>query len=115
MISITTTTVRTNRVVILRNIEVASDIQNSSARISKTKTLDGGNVVIHNGFVESDRRLSIQARAGKTVSDNLWELFTTQTFVNVAIKDGVFSAVIASLNIDGGNIKASIELASELT
>ncbi len=115
MISITTTSVRSNSLVILRGYRLASKIRDAAARINKTPTLDGGVVVIHNGFVEGDRLLDIQLRASETIADNLWELFTSQTFVNIAIPDGVYSGVIARLRVDRGDIKARIELQSELT
>lgn len=99
----------------LRNININSKIRNASARVSKAKTLDGADVVIHNGFIEADRSLRIQAWTTLGVADNFWELFTTQTFVNVAIADGVYNGVIALCSVDKGLIKTTIELASELT
>lgn len=99
MISITTLTPRTNDAVIIKRYKPTSQMRQASARVSKTKTLDGGVVVVHNGFVEGDRKLDIKAILNKIEADILWDIFTTQTFVTVAIEEGVFNAVIRSLNI----------------
>lgn len=99
MISITTLTPGTHDAVVIKRYKPTSQMRQASARVSKTKTLDGGVVVVHNGFAEGDRKLNIKAILSKIEADILWNIFTTQTFVTVAIEEGVFNAVIRSLNI----------------
>lgn len=99
MISITTLMPGANDAIIIKKYKLNSRIMQGSARVSKTKTLDGGVIIVHNGFAEGDRRLDIKAVLSKIETDILWNIFTTQTFVTVAIEEGVFNAVIRSLNI----------------
>ena len=114
MISITTSEPGTNDAIIIKNYKTASQLRQGFARISKTKTLDGGVVVIHNGFADGDRAINVNAILSKTDADILWNIFTTQTFVTVAIEDGVYNAVIKSLNIKN-KVSMTIEFESKLS
>ncbi len=116
MISITTTTVRTYSIVIFRRgYKVNSTIRDGQARISKSKTLDGAVVIVHNGFVEGDRSLDINGKLTRTEVTALWNIFSTQTFVNIAIDDGVFDGVISRLKVDSGQIQMQIEMKEKLS
>lgn len=114
MISITTSTPSTNDAIIIKNYKTASQLRQASARISKTKTLDGGVMVMHNGFTDGDRAINVNAILDKVKSDILWNIFTTQTFVTVAIEDGVYNAVIKTLKIKG-KVQMIIEIESKLS
>lgn len=114
MISITTKIPGTNDAIIINEID--SQVKQASARVSKTKTLDGGVVVLHNGFSDGDRNLNISTSLSRVDADILWDIFTTQTFVNVAMDEGVFNAVIKSVNISNSNeTRIIIELESRLS
>ena len=115
MISISTTTYRTNRLIIIRDYKVNSIIHDVVTRMSKTKTLDAGVVVVHNGVVQGDRNLDINGRLSEANVVVLREIQDSQTFVSVAIDDGVFNAVIQRLRTDGGNIQMRIEFQEKLT
>lgn len=99
MISITTLEPGISDAIIIRRYKSNSQLRKAYARVSKTKTLDGGVVVVHNGFADGDRTLNINAILSKIDADILWDIFSTQTFVTVAIFDGVYNAVVRSLNI----------------
>lgn len=115
MISITTKIPGTNDAIII-NDEIDSQTGQASARVSKTKTLDGGVVVLHNGFADGDRNLKISTSLSKVDADILWDIFTTQTFVTVAMNEGVFDAVIKSVDISNSNkTRIIIELESKLS
>lgn len=114
MISITTLIPGTNDTLIIRDYKLASQLRQASARVSKTKTLDGGVVVSHNGFADGDRSININTVLSKSEADILWNIFTTQTFVTVAIKDGVYNAVIKSLKIKD-KVQMIIEFESKLS
>lgn len=115
MISITTKIPGTNDAIIINN-EIDSQIKKASARVSKVKTLDGGVVVTHSGFSDGDRNININASLSDTDAEILWNIFTTQTFVNVATDDGFFNAVIKSVNISNSNdTRIIIELESKLS
>lgn len=112
MISITTLIPITNNAIIIKDYE--SSFRKASARVSKTKTLDGGVVVVHNGFADGDRSINVDAKISKAEADILWDIFTTQTFVIVSIEDGVYNAVIKSLDIKE-KIRMIIEFESKLS
>lgn len=114
MISITTLTPTANGTLIIRDYKLASQLRQASARVSKTKTLDGGVVVMHNGFADGDRSININTVLNKSEADILWNIFTTQTFVIVAIEDGVYKAVIKSLKIKD-KIQMIIEFESKIS
>lgn len=114
MISITTLIPGTNDTLIIRDYKLASQLRQASARVSKTKTLDGGVVVSHNGFADGDRSININTVLSKSEADILWNIFTTQTFVTVAIEDGVYNAVIKSLKIKD-KVQMIIEFESKLS
>ena len=114
MISITPTTLQDNKVII-RDYKQRSDLKNAFARVSKSKLLDGTVSVIHSGFVQGDRNFLITCSLSEALSNTLWELFTTETFVNVAIDEGVFNGVIENLKIAGINVTFRIELQSKLS
>lgn len=114
MISITTKIPGTNDAIIIDEIDPQN--KQASARVSKTKTLDGGVVILHNGFADGDRSLNVSASLSKTDANILWDIFTTQTFVNVAIDEGVFNAVVKSVDISNSNeTRIIIELESRLS
>jgi hypothetical protein len=85
-----------------------SRLRNESARVSRSATLDGGCVIDHQGFSDSDRTLDIRARLTQADADILWSIFTTQTFVNVATREGFFYGVIDSMRDENGDIRFSI-------
>lgn len=113
MISITTTTVNTP--IIIRDYLQNSRIKKAEARVSKNKLLDGTVSVIHSGFVEGDRALIIKCNLIKEQSDLLWIIFKTETFITIAFDEGLFNAVIKSLEIDGLKISMRVELQSKLS
>lgn len=85
-----------------------SRLRNEAARVSRSATLDGGCVIDHQGFSDSDRTLDIRANFTETQSGILWELFTGQTFVNVSTKEGFFYGVIESMQDENGSVRLSI-------
>lgn len=115
MISITTTTQQTNSAVIIRDYRVDSRLETLNFRVNKTKTLDGAVAVIHNGFVEGDRNLDVEGRLDETNYDILRDIATTETFVNIAISEGLFDGVIGRLENNAGKISMRLMLKEKLT
>jgi len=115
MIAITKSTFDPGSAIVIKNYKNESELRNATARVSKASTLDGGVVVIHSGFAEGDRIISIKTMLSQSVSDSLWNIFQTETFVNLAIPDGVFSAAISRLQIDNGDTKMTMEIESKLS
>ena len=85
-----------------------SRLRNEVARVSRSATLDGGCVIDHQGFSDSDRTLDIRTRSEKEMADALWELFRTATFLNVSTPEGFFYGVIENMADENGNVRLSI-------
>ena len=85
-----------------------SRLRNESARVSRSATLDGGCVIDHQGFSDSDRTLDLRAQLSQEQADILWEFFTGQTFANVSTKEGFFYGVIENMADENGNVRLSI-------
>lgn len=115
MISITKTTLDTAGAIVIKQYKTKSNIQDALARVSKATTLDGGVVVVHSGFADGDRKILIKTRLSETVANTLWDVFKSETFVNLAIIDGVFNAAISKLQIDNGDIRMTVEIESKLS
>jgi hypothetical protein len=75
---------------------------------SNSATLDGGCVIDHQGFSDSDRTFDIRASLDRDESDILWNLFTGQTYLNVSTKEGFFYGVIENMADENGNVRLSI-------
>ncbi len=113
MISITTTTV--NLPVIIRDYKKDSRIKKAEARVSKNKLLDGTVSVIHSGFVEGDRTLSVKCLLKQEPSNLLWSFFKEATFITIAFDEGIFNGVIRALEVEGLSVTCRIELQSKLS
>jgi len=85
-----------------------SRLRNETARVSRSATLDGGCVIDHQGFSDSDRTFDIRARFTQEQADILWDMFTSQTFLNIATKEGFFYGVIETMQDENGNVRLSI-------
>lgn len=114
MIIITTTTPRTYDLVIIKNYKVRSTIYDATVRMSKTKTLDGGVVIIHSGFTDGDRTINIDTRLTEDVITALKDIFENQTFINLAMPEGLFDAAIRRVKSDGGVAEIQIEIKKKL-
>lgn len=75
----------------------SSQLNDLPARVERTKTLDGGVYINHSGVADGDRTLSIIARMTETDRARLVNIHKTETFVRVAIPDGVYQAAISSV------------------
>ncbi len=85
-----------------------SRLRNESARVSRSATLDGGCVIDHQGFSDSDRTFDIRADLTEAQAAILWGIFKSETFVNVATREGFFYGVIESMQDENGSVKLSI-------
>lgn len=103
MVIITKTTQATNSYVKIKELP-DSDLYTAQARVSRTATLDGGSVVDHLGFVQGDRTMEVHARLTESEEDLLWDIFTNDTLVGFACRDGYFVGAIRSMVRKGGNV-----------
>jgi hypothetical protein len=75
----------------------SSVLNDHPARVSRTKTLDGGVYINHSGVSDGDRTLNVVALMSESDRARLLNIHKTETFVRVAIPDGVFQAAISSV------------------
>lgn len=109
MIGISQTTQTTgNYAAIIFQELPSSQLRNETARVRRAATLDGGCVIDHQGFSDSDRTFDIRAYFTEAQAAIVWELFTGQTFINISTKEGFFYGVIASMQDENGNCRMSI-------
>lgn len=87
-----------------------SILYDATARVSKTKTLDGGVVVDHRGFAVGDRTVEIKCELSATDEATLRTLFENETIVYISTKDGFYSGAIERLRGGYGNIEFAISL-----
>jgi len=86
----------------------SSDLSTRTARVSRTATLDGGVYINHSGVTDGDRTLRIEARITKEQDTILQNIYRTQTFVLIAVSDGIYSGAIDTLKTNNGSLKMTI-------
>jgi hypothetical protein len=85
-----------------------SRLRNEAARVSRSATLDGGCVIDHQGFSDSDRTFDIRTKETRERANILWGLFTSQAFLNISTPEGFFYGVIENMADENGNVRLSI-------
>jgi len=85
-----------------------SQLYDGSARVSRSKTLDGGVVVDHRGFVAGDRTIRVNCELTESEETTLRTLFENETLIHISTKDGFYSAAIERLSGDNGNVEISL-------
>jgi len=110
MISINTTTSDTNGSILINTV---ADIRDNTARISRTKTLDGGVVINNSGFSAGDMTLRISERISESKAAVLWYIFQNYTSILLSTNAGLFLAAIQSLKPNNGKMTMTILIESE--
>ena len=110
MISISTATADPlGHVIIDTNI----DIRENTARVARTKTLDGGVYIQNSGFSDGDRTVRVSTRITEEQSATLWYIFSNYTSIHLATPDGLYLAVIKTLKLDNGKMTITILIESK--
>ncbi|KKN41616.1 hypothetical protein LCGC14_0721490 [marine sediment metagenome] len=100
-----------NDSVIITDYKTGSKLSDAESRVTKTKTLDGGVVLVHGGFVEEDRKFQVDARMAVADIAILWAIYTSETYVVFSFDDqvagvaGVYDVAISKLTNRAGRIK----------
>ena len=86
-------------------------LDDSTARVTITATLDGGGVISHYGFSDSDRVFEIKAYFEEASADKLKWIFENHQFIYVATRLGLFKAAISRLweNLGAINITVLVQ------
>lgn len=104
MISISTVTANINCPVIMET-EALSPPESLTPRMTRTPTLDGGCVIVHNGFQDADRVMEFQADLSEAEALNLKNIVLTETYLTLACADGFFSGVVENFEDNKGRVK----------
>jgi len=103
MISITAIQTGTVDGVIFEEIP-NSQLRNESARVIRSRALDGSVVIDHRGFVDGDRTFRIQAILDEDIADDLWYLHRNETLLNLSCSEGFFQGAISQMQDQNGTL-----------
>jgi len=104
-----------NDSVLIKNHRIDSRLFETQARVSKTKTLDGGVVVVTGGFVEEDMAFIVNARMKKADVDILKSIYKTELYIIFSCEEGVFTCVIDSFSDKYGDVRMRVEVSDKLS
>lgn len=111
MISISTRTSNTAGALIIK--DKASETDRYPARTSRSATLDGGAVIVHSGYSDGDRTITVNALMTKADADTLRTIHQTETIVNISLPDGFYAGAISNLFLNHGQVKMEILIESK--
>ena len=96
MIGISTLTQNSDGYLIIHE-KKTSRFNDHPARVTRTKTLDGGVYINHSGVTDGDRTLNVVANLSNTDRAMLMNIHETETLIRIAIPDGMYQAAISSI------------------
>jgi hypothetical protein len=114
MISISTLEQHEAGSVILHE-DPTSVIRDAEARVSRYGTLDGGAVIVHQGYSAGDRTLYVRGEISEEQGEILENLFQTQPRVHISTRIGFFLGAISRLKTDNGELAMSVYLETKLS
>ena len=107
MISITTYEAGDSLII---NEKRDSRFYDSTARVNRSKTLDGGVAIDHQGYVAGDRTLKITCSLSQDDESILKSMHENETIVYVSTPNGFFTAALERVTGDNGEFEISILL-----
>jgi hypothetical protein len=85
--------------------EFNSDLSHITRRVSRTATLDGGSIIVDNGYSASDATFTIIIRdIDNPARLALMSMIRRHSAIIVSVKEDIFSGVVETLN-DKDNMK----------
>jgi hypothetical protein len=108
MIGLSKVTQSTDNAAIIIKEQARSRINDSTSRISRSGTLDGGSHIEHLGYSDGDRKFEIFTSLEKTKADNIWAFYKSETMINISCLDGFFYGAIENLKIDNGIMRMTL-------
>lgn len=103
MIGLSKQTQDADGIIIIKENPDRSVIYNSSPRVSRIATLDGGCVIDHKGYSDSDRTFDIRAELEESDALIVWGM-KSETLLNISTREGFFSGVISRIQTDNGEL-----------
>lgn len=105
MIGLSKITQSTDNAAIIIKEKPRSKINDSTSRVSRSATLDGGSHIEHLGYADGDRKFEIYAQLTETQKDTIWAFYKSETMINIACNDGFFYGAIDSCKVEKGQLK----------
>jgi hypothetical protein len=93
-------------------IQTNQDFRENTARMVRTKLLNGEVFINYSGVSDGDRTITLDETMTKEQSDVLWEMYNVGLPVRISIPDGVFKAGIRSCRPGNGQTTATIYIES---
>lgn len=84
------------------------------ARVSRTKTLDGGVWINNSGVVDGDRTFTIKADLTEDHADGLEYIYRNYQTVNLSCSEGLFSGSIQALGLNNGELNMKFYVKEKL-
>lgn len=79
--------------------ELDSDLSHISRRVSRTATLDGGSIIVDNGYSASDATFTIVIRdIDNPTRIALMAMIQRHSAIIVSVKENIFSGVVETLD-----------------
>ncbi len=102
MIAFTSIEYDENGSVFLYDCEL-EEVRNTTRRVSRTKTLDGGCVIVDGGYSDSDRTFKVFHRYDEQKYAVLEHLHKEYTLIYITTREGYFTGVISAVTLSGDN------------
>lgn len=93
---------------------IDSKLDDVTARVSVTATLDGGGIISHYGFSDSDRQFEIKAYLEQTEASRVKWIFEAHKYIYIATRVGLFKAAISRLWENLGLITMNVLIEQKL-
>ena len=81
-----------------------SRIDEATARVTKTLTLDGGVLIDYQGFFPADIDMEVKAAVDESVESKLKGIKDDHIYLIVSTRIGLYLAVMSRLFFDSGNV-----------
>lgn len=79
-------------------VELDSDLSHVSRRVSRTATLDGGAIIVDNGYSASDATFNIILRdIDAATRTGLMAMVSRHSLITISVKENIFSGVVDTL------------------
>lgn len=85
-----------------------------TARVQRTKTLDGSAVLNHFGFADADRTVILRGLVDDDTAAALRAIFAAGDLIHISTDEGFFRAAIESLEIENGEVFSTVLLGESL-
>ena len=116
MISLTAPSADTSGALVFEEDPAASKLDNLKARVSRSKTLDGGVHIEHSGVSDGDRTFTVVVPdVTESQYTILKRLYRNYTSINIACREGFFKGTIERVRVSGGDATITILVEQKLS